>query len=77
MLLVVGTLSAQRVTVQREDIGDSIRITRIIPKWTPQHDFRFSIGTPSEVDDVILDPYYWSYGHHIRWQQMVPRRILV
>lgn len=64
MLLVVGTLSAQRVTVQREDIGDSIRITRIIPKWTPQHDFRFSIGTPSEVDDVILHPYYWSYGHH-------------
>ena len=64
MLLVVGRLSAQRVTVQREDIGDSIRITRIIPKWTPQHDFRFSIGTPSEVDDVILDPHYWSYGYH-------------
>lgn len=60
MLLVVGTLSAQRVTVQREDIGDSIRITRIIPKWTPQHDLRFSIGTPSEVVEYYLFDYPWS-----------------
>ena len=62
MLLVVGTLSAQRVTVQREDIGDSIRITRIIPKWTPQHDLRFSIGTPSEAMETFYDGHYWSYS---------------
>ena len=64
MLLTVGTLSAQRVTIQREEIGDSMRITKIIPKWSPQHDFRFSIGTPSEAMETFYDGHYWSYWNH-------------
>ena len=56
MLIFVGTLSAQNRTVTRENDGDYVKITKIIPKVTDkQHDIRLGIGSVSLFSLMLLD----------------------
>ena len=48
-LLIVGTVSAQRRTVEHNPEDNTVKITRVVPKRVDMHDFRVGVGTGSFV----------------------------
>lgn len=58
---MVGTLSAQKKIVTREEEEDYVKITKIIPKVTEkQHDIRVGIGSVSLFSMFMLDADFFG-----------------
>ena len=56
-LLIVGSVSAQRRTVEHNPEDNTVKITRVIPKRVDMHDFRVGVGTGSFVTGLFLDKF--------------------
>lgn len=70
-LLLTGTVSAQKTSVQKEEGDGYVKITKVVPRWNNKHDLRLGVGSYSLAASLFFDGFGYDDMNHDLKQNII------